>query len=247
MNRLVRSELRKLTSVTWFKVTMIIAAVITPVAAISNVFTAGRNGNAPVGTTANVHHVLSSSALTSMVMLAVGIAMAAGEYRHNTSIATFLVSPRRREVVRAKLVTAVGLGAVFGAVAFGLTLAAAVPALGEKGVHHLAGDTGQMFLGAAVATALYGALGVALGFITRSVVASIVAALLFVQLVEQAFLDSAFPALGRWLPTGANLAITHTASDPHTLLAPMAAIAVLLAWTALLTVAATRLVVRRDV
>ena len=49
--------------------------------------------------------------LFTMVMLTIGIAMAANEYRHNTSIPTFLVTPRRRDVVTAKLVTAAGIGA----------------------------------------------------------------------------------------------------------------------------------------
>jgi ABC-2 type transport system permease protein len=247
MTRLIRSELRKLMSVTWFKVTVVVAMVLMPISAITNVLQSGKFGGPALGSTANIHHVLSSSALTSMVMLAIGIAMAANEYRHNTSIPTFLVTPRRRDVVTAKLVTATAIGAVFGGVAFGCTVAAAVPTFASKGVNHLAGDSAQMLLGAVVATALYGALGVALGSMTRSVVGAMVAALIWVQLVEQAFLDSVFPQLGRWLPTGANLAITHTASGPHALLAPLTASVVLVAWTAALAAGAHRIAVRRDV
>ena len=94
MTRLMRSEIRKLTSVTWFKVTVIVAMVLMPVSAVTNVLQSGTKGGPALGSPANIHRVLSSSALTSMVMLAIGIAMAANEYRHNTSIPTFLVTPR---------------------------------------------------------------------------------------------------------------------------------------------------------
>ena len=110
-------------------------------------------------------------------MLGVGIATMAGEFRHGTCVPTFLITPRRREVVVAKLITVTGLGAIVGAISFGLALAVAVPALGHKGIHHLAGDTPQIWLGATVATALFGALGVALGAITRNTVIAIIGAI----------------------------------------------------------------------
>jgi hypothetical protein len=89
----------------------------------------------------------------------------AGEFRHGSSVPTFLISPRRRDVVMAKLVTITGLGAVVGATSFGLAVAVAVPALAHKGIHHLAGDTPQMWIAATIATALFGAAGIALGSI----------------------------------------------------------------------------------
>jgi hypothetical protein len=171
----------------------------------------------------------------------------AGEYRHSTSVPTFLVTPRRREVVIAKLVTATAVGAVLGALAFGAALATAIPALGWHGVHHLAGDTAQMWLGAALATGLFGALGVAVGALTRSTVIAIVGTIVWVQFVEEALLASALPAVGKWLPTGANIAITRTATHPARLLAPGLATVVLLAWAAVITGTAGRFVVRRDV
>lgn len=247
MNHLIRSELRKLTSVTWWKVTMIATLALIPIAAIINVQTT-RTGRGPaLGSPANVHHVLASSALTSMVMLASGIAIAASEYRHGTSIPTYLTTPRRPDVILAKLLAATAIGSLLGGIAFGFAVAVAVPMFAARGVHHLAGDTTQMFVGAVLVTALYGALGVALGAMTRSVVGAMVAALIWVQIFEQAFLDSVLPQLGRWLPTGANLAISHTGSDPHVLLAPAAAALVLVGWTAVLSIAAIRLTVHRDV
>jgi hypothetical protein len=171
----------------------------------------------------------------------------AGEYRHGTVLPTFLVTPRRGQVVVAKLLTVAVTGAVLSAVAFGLALAAAIPTLSAHGIHHLAGDTAQMWLGAIVTGALFGALGVAIGAITRSTVVAIIATVVWVQFVEEAFLASVLPSVGRWLPTGANLSITHTSNDPHQLLVPVAAAATLVAWTAVLAVGAARFVIQRDV
>lgn len=89
---------------------------------------------------------------------------------------TFLISPRPRDIVVAKLVTITGLGAVVGATSFSLALAVAVPRLGHKGIHHLTEDTPQMW-SATTATPLFGALGVALGSITRYMVIATIGAI----------------------------------------------------------------------
>jgi hypothetical protein len=244
MNRLIRSEILKLTSTTWFKVTALVILVLSPVSAVVNVFS--NKGGPPLGSRAHIHHVLSSSALASMAMLATGIALMAGEHRHNTAVPTFLVTPRRRDVVIAKLLTGSGIGLLLGAASFGLSLGAAVISFHTKHLDHLAGDTAQMWVGAAVATGAYASLGIALGALTRNVVAAILAALVWVQLVEQAFLASVFPTIGKWMPTGANLAITHTAENPDKLLSPVVAVGVLIGWTTVLSIAACHFVVRRD-
>lgn len=247
IGRLVHAELRKLTTTTWFRVTMAATIALPPVAAVANVFSAGRNGQAPLGTAAAAHHILSSAAVTSMAMLAVGIATTAGEYRHRTSIPTFLVTPHRRDVLVAKLMAVGGVGTVAGAVGFCLALAAALPAMAARGVHHLPSDTLPMLIGAALASALYGALGVALGALTRSTVLAIVSALVWAMFVEVAFIDNVWPSFGRWLPTGANTAITHTAERPEQMLGGGLAAVVLVAWTVALTAAAVRFAIDREV
>ena len=246
MNNLVRSELRKLATTLWFKITLATTLVLGPVSAVTNALTSKKPA-ALLGSAVSIHHVLSIAPLTSMVMMAVGIAMVGGEYRHGTSIPTFLITPRRRNVIIAKLITATVLGAVIGAITFGLSLAAAIPSLSSKGVHHLAGDTTQMWLGCAAATALYAALGIAIGAVTRSTVVAIIGTLAWVFFIEGTFLDNVFPSLGKWLPTGANMAVTHTSEHLARLLNPVQAAIVLVAWTAALTTTGLRASIRRDV
>ena len=97
----------------------------------------------------------------------------------------------------AKLVTISGLGGVVGATSFGLAVAVAVPALGHKGIHHLAGDTPQMWIGATLATALFGAAGVALGSITRNTVIAIIGAIGWTYVIEDLILTQAIPSTSK--------------------------------------------------
>jgi ABC-type transport system involved in multi-copper enzyme maturation permease subunit len=246
MNRLIRAELRKLFTTRWWWVTIIATLAMGPVSAVTSALSSTRTTGS-LGSPAAIHHVLATAALTSMVMLAMGIAATAGEYRHSTSIPTFLITPRRRDVIIAKVLTIGMVGGALGAITFGLSLAAAVPALSSKGVHHLAGDTAQMWIGCTVVSAAYGALGTAIGALARSTMAAMVAAFTWAYFVEATFLDTVFPSLGKWLPTGANIAVTHTTEHPGDLLNPPVAAAVLALWTAALTLTALRVATRREV
>ena len=246
MIALLRAELRKLFTTRWFLVTVATTAVLGPISAASNALTP-KVSAAELGTPSSIHHILSVAALTSMAMMAAGIAAMAGEFRHNTSITTFLITPRRSAVVIAKLITLSVVGAVVGAIAFGLSVAAAIPALSSKGVHHLAGDTAQMWIGCAFVSALFAALGVAVGALTRSTVAAIVSSIVWAMFVEVAILDTHWPKLGRWLPLGANLAVTRTAGHLGRLLAPGAAALVLVAWIVVICLLALTSSIRRDV
>src|SRR3954466_962443 len=109
MKRLIRAELQKLFSTRGFPITAVTVAGLTVVSAISNVFTAGKNGAAKLGTVDNIHHVLQSGAVTGMTMLAIGVIAMAGEYRHGTIVPSLLAGPDRRKLVVAKMIT---LGAV---------------------------------------------------------------------------------------------------------------------------------------
>jgi ABC-type transport system involved in multi-copper enzyme maturation permease subunit len=244
MNRLIHSEVRKLITTRWFKIAMTVTIVMAPVFTLLAVFAAKRAPD--VGDEEFIHGVLSISAVSSLVLLAVGIATIAGEFRHGTSVPTFLITPRRRDVVVAKLVTITGLGAIVGATSFGLALVVALPALGHKGIHHPAGDTPQMWLGATVATALFGALGVALGSITRNMVIAIIGAVGWTYLIEGLILTQALPSASKWLPVGANMAITRTGDGPG-LLQPWVALLVLITWVVAFGGGAARFVLRRDI
>jgi hypothetical protein len=64
---------------------------------------------------------------------------------------------------------------------------------------------------ATVAGARYGLLGVALGALTRNTIAAVLGGLAWVQIIEVGVLQHFVPALAKWLPTGAAVAITTLA------------------------------------
>ena len=146
----------------------------------------------------------------------------------------------------AKLVTAGGLGLVLGAATFGLAVAVATPMYAAHGIDQLPVDIPRLWVGAAVATACYGLLGVAIGSLTRNTVAAIIGAVVWVQLVEVGILQNAAPSLAEWLPTGAGVALTSGGSDAADLLPPGIAAIVLVGWAGALAAVATRRTINKE-
>ena len=182
-----------------------------------------------------------------MVMLALGVLVIAGEYRHRTIMQTYLGQPRRGLVLAAKLVAAGVIGAVLGALTFGLTYLEAVVLYGSRGVHSLPIDLTQLWVGATLASALYGLLGVALGALTRNTVAAIVGGIAWAMVIEAGILVNVVPDLAKWLPTGAATALTTTSESGGALLAPGVAAAVLVGWGLFLSGIAARFTLSREV
>ena len=71
-------------------------------------------------------------------------------------------------------------------------------------------------------------------------------ALVWAAVIELAVLQPLFPALAKWLPTGAGVALTSVGPDAEALLNPAAAALVLVAWAALISLIAARVTLRRE-
>ena len=133
MITLARIELRKLTTTPALYVSAGIVALFTVLSVAAGIMLAGQQGTPPLGSEPNVTKTLSIAALSSMVMLVLGILATAGEFRQRTIMWTFLAEPRRGRVLAAKLAVLAAVGAAMGALAFGLALAIAVPWYAAKG------------------------------------------------------------------------------------------------------------------
>ncbi len=59
-----------------------------------------------------------------------------------------------------------------------------------------------MWLGAVLASAAFGLLGVALGGLTRNTVAAVLGGIGWAMIVENGILQNVAPEIGRWLHTG---------------------------------------------
>jgi ABC-2 type transport system permease protein len=247
MKRLIEIESLKLRTTWGIYVSLGITAFLTLVSVVTNIELAGKSGAPALGTVDNVSKTLSVAAVSSTVMLIMGILLMAGEYRHRTILGTYLGEPRRGRVVAAKLVAVGLLGAVVGAVTFGLALGEAIPLYAAKGIHDLPVDVPQMWVGAILTSACYGLLGVALGALTRNTVGAIVGGLIWTQVVEVVILQPLVPSLAKWLPTGAGVALTSAGKDVAHLLPPGVAALVLLGWAAVMSVLAARFTVSREI
>lgn len=246
MKQLIRIELRKLRTTPALFVTMAVSAGLTLVSVVTTIQLAGRSGAPALGSVANVNKDLQVGAMTSIAMLVLGILVVGGEYRHRTIMGAYLAEPRRGRVLAAKMITVGGIGAALGAVLFALAAAVAVPLYAAKGVHHLPVNLLAMGLGATLASAIYGLLGVAVGALARNTVGAIVGGIVWVQAIEVGLLQSAVPSLAKWLPTGAGVAVTAAKGAAPTLLSPAVGAVVLVAWAVAIAVVAARFSIRRE-
>ena len=103
-----------------------------------------------------------------------------------------------------------------------------------------------LWLGTTLLTGCFGLLGVALGALTRNTVGAVLGALGWVFLVELAILQPLAPPFAKWLPTGVAISLTTPAQEAGTNLAPAMAALVLVGWSALVALVASRLTVGRE-
>lgn len=243
--RLTRSESRKL----FLSRTYLGAAAISVGLALFSVFVdaavAGKNGQPRLGTAKDINHLLQVGAVTCIAMLVVGILSSGGEYRHHTIVSTLLVAPRRGGVVAAKAVSVFLAGFLLSAVTFALSVASVYGILMANNMHHLPSDTLRIAIGSVAASTLFGLIGVALGFITRSTLAAVVAFVGWVVFGELAILPALFPHLDKWLPAGLAQSLTNAPGSGAT--APELATAVLAGYVAVLLVGPATAVTRRDI
>jgi hypothetical protein len=176
----------------------------------------------------------------------VGALSITGEIRHGTIRPTFLVTPRRGEVVAAKVVISALVGTVFGLVAAGVAVGVGSAALAAREIPITldAGDYTLMPLGGIAAAALWAPIGVGLGALVRNQVATLVAIFLWLFFIENLLVDFV-PGAGKFAPGAAAAAITGV--DPDRLLAPAFGALLLAAYAVATAAAAWIATLRRDV
>jgi ABC-2 type transport system permease protein len=249
MNHLVRAELLKLRTTRMPYLNVLAALAFVPFSVATSILSAGDPGAGPALTTSEgLRNVLSAASSGSLVILMLGVLVMAGEFRHNTATSTFLITPDRGRVVRAKLIAASIVGVVLALAASALTLAIALPWLASKDidVDLLSGDVAPVLLGGIAATALFALVGVGIGSMVRNQTAAVAGAAVWVLVVE-GLLVSFAPDVGRWLPGGAASALSGVATANGGLLPMWGGALLLTAYGLAFAAAGTRLVLQRDV
>ena len=137
-----------------------------------------------------------------------------GEFRHQTITPTFLATPRRGDVLTAKLVVGLLVGALFGVIGLLASMGIGAPVLAATGIDPQLDQSDTWALAARIllAMAIWAALGVGLGVLVPNQVAVIVIVLAFTQFVEPIlrFGSSIWEwtaEIGRFLPGAASDAL----------------------------------------
>jgi ABC-2 type transport system permease protein len=246
VSRAVAAELFKLrTTRTSWGVTLgslALVLIISTIAALAGEFSSGDEAPGV--------DLIEIAGLVQVFALVLGILIVATEFRHGTITPSLLVVPERIRLVVAKLVAALGAGALLGLVGAALCVAIVFPVLSSRDIDAGAGaaEVLELVAGQAAATALFAAIGIGLGALIRNQVGAIIGALGWLFLVEP--LLSIIPgfndALLKWSPSGAASATagTNSLDDP---LAQIPAGLLLAAYAAAFVAAGILVLRRRDV
>ena len=213
MNDLIHAELLKLRTIRmfWWTIAATLAFDSDHDVALA-VHEAHTTGGASLDSAEGFRNVMAAASSGGILMVVVGIAVMAGEFRFGTITSTFLITPDRRRVLGAKLAAASLVGIVVGVVASLLTLAIALPWLSSSSVELSAhvSDIAAVLLGATLSTAIGGVVGVGIGALLTNQTLAITVTLIWTLLVE-AMVASFAPGAGRWFPGGTASAMSGVA------------------------------------
>jgi ABC-2 type transport system permease protein len=187
--------------------------------------------------------------LLSLIPLVLGIMAVAGEYRYRTITETYVGSPRRGRVIAAKLGVYATVGVGYAVVGTLVALGTAAVWLAAKGSSLNLADAAlwRTVAGAIVWNGLFAAIGVCIGALVRNLAAAIATALAWLALIEGLVGQLIGSSASRWLPFKAGAALGGLPDTLGQGLPQWGAGLVLFAYAAVLTLAAVRLTVRRDV
>ncbi len=189
---------------------------------------------------------LGVGSLASLFSALAGVLLITSEIRFGTIRPTFLVSPRWRGIIGAKLVASCLTGLVFGVVGMLLAFPIGYACLSARGIPYSlgGGDLAWLMAGTIAGTAVWGAIGVGLGAVVRNQVGAIITLLVWGFVVENLLWGIA-PSVGRFVPGEAQSAFQGE-REAH-MLAPAAGGLVMLAWLAVLVAAGYLSATRHDV
>ncbi|MGH1491986.1 MAG: hypothetical protein ACRBK7_21795 [Acidimicrobiales bacterium] len=245
MTRLIRSELRKLTTT---KMPLAFLAVLAVLAGL-NAFAvfAGTDmddSKAFISSEADQRSLMAFAANALAIAGLFGAIAAAREYGYHTIVSTFLASPRRHRAVFAQLSAIALCGGILGLVGAGLTVAAVALSLPTTDYGFLvsANNMSQVLAASAFAGAAGAVLGAGIGSLVRNVggavTGTVLALFIAPPLVVQLASDTA-----PWMPSVLANVLSGVGDD----VSRPAAIVAIAAWALVPAIAGLIAVERRDV
>jgi ABC-2 type transport system permease protein len=221
-------------------------AILLPVlGTVPAALSAGHRGGINPATADGVRKILASGFTAGLLATLLGVLSVTAEYRHGTVGASVLASGSRTRWASSKVLVTCPLGLVFTFLGQTAVLVSGLPILAGKGVHPdvWSGDLLRMTLGTATLGFIAAAWGVGLGLCIRNQLAAVAGVVLYSTVAEAAFL-AAVPAVGQYLPGGAQAAIVVDPTLPH--LSMAAGYLLFMAWTAVSLLVGRTILLRRD-
>ena len=254
MINLIRAELRKLFSTKLWLWLLLGACVLSGgstallIGFADQAAASPQSGIPPVESDAFTQLALAGGANAVIFLLILGIIGMTQEYRHRTATPTFLVTPRRGQVILSKLLTYLGISLLFAVVVNAVVIAVALPWLSAKGASvSVSGENVEVLLGSIGGAALYGMVGVGVGALLRNQVAAVVGSLIYLFVAEPILRSvPATAPVYKFLPGGALESITATVGTTDLLERWQGAL-LLAAYGIVLAIAGWVFAVRRDI
>lgn len=243
--RLVRSELRKLTSTKMPWGFLAVLVVISATTAVAVIFGTDMDGSKAFISTADDQQSLVAFAANATIIGGLFGAMAvAREYAHATVVPTFLATPKRSKAVSAQLTATFIAGSVLGAVGGGLTVGAVAVALPYTDFAFMIamGDVLRVMAASAFTGAAGAVLGAGIGALVRNTGGAVTGAVL-VLLVAPPLVTQLASGAASWIPSTLADVLSGVADQ----VAVLSAVGAIAAWAIVPALVGLVTVQRRDV
>lgn len=243
--RLVRGELRKLTTTKLPWAFLLVSMAIASLDAAVVAFATDMDGSKGFIATAADQRSLMAFGFNAMLGTALfGAIAVAREYGHATVVPMFLTSPKRSRAVLAQLTAVLLGGAVLALLTQVLVMAGVALALPSTGYAFLvsAGDLSRLLAAAAFAGVVGALLGAGLGYVIRNLGGAVASAIL-VLFVLPPLTVQLFTGAASWIPP----TLFTVVSGVSTEVSVWAAVLAISAWAVVPAGAGLLVVQRRDV
>ncbi len=245
ITRLIRSELRKLTSTKMPWAFLAVLAALAGINAFAVVAGTDFDGTkAFIATEADQQSLMAFAANALAIAGLFGAIAAAREYGHHTVVPTFLAEPRRHRAVLAQL-GAIGIGGgVLGLVGAGLTAAAVALSLPTTDYGFLVstGNLAQVLAASTFAGAAGAVLGAGIGTLVRNVGGAVTGVVLTLLIAPPLVVQLA-SGTASWMPSVLANVVSGVLND----VGQPSAVVALVAWALVPAAAGLLAIQRRDV
>jgi ABC-type transport system involved in multi-copper enzyme maturation permease subunit len=190
--------------------------------------------------------LLSFGSIAGVFAALAGIMLFTSEYRFGTIRPSVLFNPNRNRLFVSKIVAGALSGLVFGVIGEGLVFSIGLIILKARSIPitMTSANVTELIVGAIIGTALWGAIGVAVGAIVPNQVGAVISLLAW-GFVAENLVFGFLPKIGRFLPVHASDSMMGPTQIQ--LLPGNVGTVVLVAWTVVLASVGIVMLKRRDV